>query len=71
MTSRTFELIIARAIVDSDFRARLLADKQSVIKEYTLSAADTNAIQEIDGPTLEKAREIAAMVGVVHLRSGG
>ena len=71
MASRTFELIIARTVVDGDFRERLLADKQSVIEEYKLSAAEIDAIGQIDRATLEKARDIAAMIGVVHIKSGG
>lgn len=69
-TSRVFELIIARAVVDADFRERLLSEKKSVLDEYRLSAEDIEAINQIDRPTLDKAREIAAMIGVVHLHSG-
>lgn len=67
--SRIFELIIARAVVDASFRERLLGDKNSVISEYQLTDEDIDAIKRIDRPTLDKAREIAAMIGVVHLKS--
>lgn len=67
--SRTFELIIARAVIDSGFRERLVTDKQSVVDEYQLTDEDIDAIKQIDRATLDKAREIAAIIGVVHLKS--
>lgn len=69
-TSRTFELIVARAVIDSSFRERLLADKASVIREYQLTEKEVDAINQIDQAGLDAAREIATLVGVVHLNSG-
>jgi len=67
--SRTFELIISRAVTDSCFRERLLEDKKSVVEEYQLKETDINAIMKIDKEILENARQTAAMIGVVHLDS--
>lgn len=67
-TSRALEIIISRAFIDKSFRDRLINDKKSVIEEYTLSPEDIEAIMQVDSEVLEKARQTAAMVGVVHLR---
>ena len=67
-SSRTFEVIISRAFIDKAFRDRLVNDKASVIEEYTLTEEEIDALQKVDANLLEKARQTAAMVGVVHLK---
>lgn len=67
-SSRAFEVIISRAFIDKSFRDRLISDKESVIQEYTLTPEEIDAIHAVDAELLDKARQTAAMVGVVHLR---
>ena len=66
--SPVFERIIARAVMDSEFRKQLLADKDAVAREYKLEGADIAALQRVDPKYLESARGLAAMIPVVHLR---
>jgi hypothetical protein len=63
------ELIVARAIVDSDFRKQLLSDKDSIAKEYKVQGKDLELLKRIDADLLESTRHAAAMLPVVHLRS--
>lgn len=63
------ELIVARAIVDSDFRKQLLSDKDSIAKEYKIQGKDLEVLKRIDADLLESTRHAAAMLPVVHLRS--
>mgnify|MGYP003385471513 CR=1 FL=1 len=67
-SSRTFEVIISRAFIDKAFRERLIKDKDSVIKEYTLTPEEIEALMKVDAELLDRARQTAAMVGVVHLQ---
>jgi hypothetical protein len=68
---RAFELIIARAVMDADFRYRVLSDKPSVATEYGLTGGDLEALKRVDAAQLESARGLADMIPVVHLRSEG
>ncbi|MCC4210097.1 hypothetical protein [Vibrio parahaemolyticus] len=63
------ELLVARAIVDSEFRNQLLSDKESVAKEYQIQGEDLAILRKIDADLLESTRHAAAMIPVVHLRS--
>lgn len=64
-TSRTFDIIVARAIIDNEFRDKLLNNREEAIKEYQLSEADLDAIRQLDAKSLSLARETASIVGMV------
>lgn len=64
-TSKVFDLIIARAIVDNDFKQLLFKDKKAAIKEYQLTDADLKALDKLDERALNLAKETAGIVGMV------
>jgi hypothetical protein len=66
MAQKDLERLIGRAVLDTEFRARLLADPEKVIREegFDLTEEELEKVKEVDG---EKAKatleEMAALAG--------
>ena len=55
MTSEAFEAFLARLYVDSEFRARFLAEPRNVAQQAGLNEAECQALESIDRAGLELA----------------
>jgi hypothetical protein len=64
-TSAGFERVVSRALIDSKFRQQLFSDRAAALQSYDLNDADIEALSRLDAKTLEGARDIAVIVGMV------
>jgi hypothetical protein len=61
--SPAVEQIIARSLVDSDFRDLLFANRSKALEEYDLTDADREALNLLDERSLNNSEEVALIVG--------
>jgi hypothetical protein len=53
MSKKSIETAIGKAILDTKFRAALLAAPDEALASFDLSAAEKNTLKRVDGETLE------------------
>jgi len=61
--SAAVEQIIARSLVDSDFRDLLFTDRAKALESYDLTDADREALNLLDERSLNNSEEVALIVG--------
>lgn len=64
-TSAEFDKVVARALLDTEFRSKVLAADESALKAYSLNDADRAALSRLDANILAEARDVAVIVGMV------
>ncbi len=53
MSQSAIEQIIGRAVVDAEFRAKLIADARSACAGYDLTEEELDALEKLDAESLQ------------------